>query len=221
MGTLHCGPVVANRALLQFFIFDWDFSASDNAGITVFPFQGSHPRRKRTFTEPDRRAQLMAMTQDRDKYRQQLSSLPKPLPYLNPLHDALVKWRIVSWIRGHIKAGLLSPSCHVVINRLQEPYSEDLAKEVKDILDGLGWIYEERFADSTVEKEVTIRGPQHGPGHDCADQFSYVVRDTTKTKNGNQFGGVSGYSDETPTYLKQCGPSCFGIDVGNEEPKTP
>jgi hypothetical protein len=166
---------------------------------------------------------LAQRTAERDKLTQQLSSLPKPLPYLNPLHDELVKWRIVSWIRGSIKTGALSPSCHVVINRLQETYSEDLAKEVKEILDSIGWIYEERFADSTVEKEVTIRGLEHGLGHDCAGALSNQVRGLTKTKNGNQFGAVSQWdSDESaPTYLRQCGPNCFVIDVGNEELKTP
>jgi hypothetical protein len=166
-------------------------------------------------------SQLVAITQDRDKFRQQLSSLPKPFAYVNQLHDELEKWHVVSRIRESIVSGSLSPLCQVVINRLQEPCPEELAKEVKEILENIGWTYEERFADSTVEKEVTIRGLQHGPGHDCAAAFSTVVRDTTKTKNGNQFGGVSGYSDETPTYLKQCAANCFSIDVGNKEPKTP
>jgi len=168
-------------------------------------------------------SQLTTITQERNKLGEQLSSLPKPSVYVNPLHDELIKWRVVSAIRTTIKRGGISPSCHVVINRLQENYPEDLAKDVKEILDNIGWPYEERFADSTVEREVSIRGFQHGLGHDCADFFSSVVRSTTKTKNGNQFGAPTGWdTDESaPAYLRQCGSSCFGIDVGNEEPKAP
>jgi hypothetical protein len=146
-------------------------------------------------------------------------------PYVNALRSDAAKWKIVHDARIMIKNNPQTQSCRVLIFRLQEPYSEELAIDLKSILDTIGWTYEEHFASSTVAKEITIRatnlqssGMASGDGFRCADTFaSSISEGLIKTRNGKFAGNPQQYyRDDTPENLKQCGPQCFEIDIGNE-----
>jgi hypothetical protein len=122
-----------------------------------------------------------------------------------------------------IKNNPQTQSCHAIIFRLQEPYAEDLATDLKSILDTIGWTYEERFASSTVGREITLRPPGRlepiiPDGFRCADAFWSSMSDgSIKGKNGKIPGDFQGsLQRDAPEYLKQCGQQCFEIDVGNE-----
>jgi hypothetical protein len=151
--------------------------------------------------------------------------IPGPPPYVNALRGDTAKWKIVHGARIMIKNSPQTQSCHVLIFRLQEPYSEELATDLKSILDTIGWTYEERFASNTIGREITIRpidqqsyGQPMTDGSRCAGAlWSNMSDGSIKARNGKIPGGLQlYYRENTPEYLKQCGPQCFEIDVGNE-----
>jgi hypothetical protein len=91
-----------------------------------------------------------------------------------------------------IKNNPQTQSCHALIIRLQEPYAEELATDLKSILDTIGWTYEERFASSTIGKEITIgavdphnSGVPMTEGLRCANAFwSSMSGGSIKARNG-------------------------------------
>jgi hypothetical protein len=150
---------------------------------------------------------------------------PSPPPYVNALRSDSAKWNIVHGARLMIKNNPKLQSCHALIFRLQEPYAEELATDLKSILDTIGWTYEERFASSTIGKEITVRPIDQQPsrlpmtdGFQCGYAlWAKMSDDSIKAKNGKTPGALRQYYlDDAPEFLKQCGQQCFEIEVGNE-----
>jgi hypothetical protein len=141
-------------------------------------------------------------------------------PYINPIHTAASKWSIALGIRASIIHGNVPADCKITITRLQVPYSEDLAADLKLVLDTIGWKYDETFASTAVEKELSIRaldGP--GPIRDCAEAFKNRLQNDGRTKSGGTYnvGFQWLVTKELPEYLKDCKTPCIEVTIGNED----
>ena len=74
---------------------------------------------------------------------------------MTPLHDETAKWRMARYLRSLAPkiAGDNRGICEAVIVRYQTPWAENLASDIKDVFDTIGWKYHEVFAKSTLPKD--------------------------------------------------------------------
>ena len=164
---------------------------------------------------------LAAITADRNKFRDQLAALPKPPPYVNPLHNEFSKWNFVSFLRHTIaNNNNLSTDCRVTVNSTPIPYAQDFAGDFEEIMKALGWKYEPRIATSPVDKEITVRAVETLKSRECADAFAQAIRGYTRDKNGKPLGNDPHRwirEEDAPDYLKNCPFGCVSIDFGTED----
>ena len=143
-----------------------------------------------------------------------------PPPYVNPVHDDAVKWKIAAGIRTSISRNSLSANCHITIVRLPVTYPEDYAADFKEILDVIGWKYDERFATSTIEKGISLRVLNSSPqSKDCATAMGARVQNDGHSRLGGSVQARVQHltPDEAPDYLKNCPAGCFEVDFGNDD----
>jgi hypothetical protein len=142
-------------------------------------------------------------------------------PYVNPLHDWLSKWQIVLGIRMAILHSGLSANCQITIVRYPETYAEDYAADFKQILDVIGWKYDEHFAQGTLQKELTIHAVvAPGPSNECASALSERLNNADmRTCKGNPPNIVvfNLLESKAPSYLRNCPDGCIEVDFGNED----
>jgi hypothetical protein len=142
------------------------------------------------------------------------------IPYVNPLHDPLSKWKIVQGLRSAILRSGLSANCHITIIRYPETYAEDYAADFKEILDVIGWKYDEHFAQGTLEKGLTIRAiDAPGLSKECAQALSTRLSNDmrTRTVSSPYIGPYNLLEADAPAYLKDCPAGCIEVDFGNED----
>jgi hypothetical protein len=115
----------------------------------------------------------------------------------------------------------LSANCRITIIRYPETYAEDYAADFKQILDVIGWKYDEHFAQGTLEKGLTIHvinAP--GPSKDCASALSTRLNNADlRTRIGGS-PNILPYNlleSEAPAYLTNCPAGCMEVDFGNED----
>jgi hypothetical protein len=147
---------------------------------------------------------------------------PPPESFANPLRSKIVKWQIVAGLRSLISTGALNADCKVMIIRLQEPYAEDYADDLKQILNVLGWKYDERFATSTIPKEMTVKADNSpGPSKDCGTALGQRIQNDASSRNGSSLSPHQWMTDEeAQSYRKRqdCTSGCVEVDFGNEDP---
>jgi hypothetical protein len=151
------------------------------------------------------------------------ATTPPAAPFVNPLHAPAKKWEIASRIRSSIKLGNFNPECTIEIVRYQEPYAEDYSADFKSIMDVAGLRYVERFADGTLDKELTLRMiAEQKPSNDCARSLATIISNQVVTRKGNSSSAMVGpvglAASEAPDYLKNCQSGCVEADFGNEDP---
>jgi hypothetical protein len=141
-------------------------------------------------------------------------------PYVNPIHTAETKWNMSSGIRSGIIHRNLPADCQITITRLPVTYAEDLAADLKSILDVIGWKYEERLATTTVDKEIAIRILEgNGLPQACATALASRLQNDGRTRtNGSYNTAVRGLTEpEAPDFLKHCTSACIEVTIGNED----
>jgi hypothetical protein len=139
-----------------------------------------------------------------------LSSAP---PYVKPLHDMANR---LSILRGSLDA-----DCKITIIRLPELYAEDYAADFKEILDVVGWKYDERLSTAAVKKGISIRALDTPPASKvCAETINQVTGNWERARNGDALA-LRGTrlqwlaENEAPDYLKDCPSGCVEVDFGN------
>jgi hypothetical protein len=137
-------------------------------------------------------------------------------PYVDPIHDSQVKWNIVKWYTGGD-----NEQCHIVIVSLPVAYAEDYARDWKEIFTALKWPVTERFADTPLEKGVTLRPIQaDAKAVACAKMLNTAFSDYALNKRGSTGGQtyINSYQGTgVPTYLIECTSPCVELDLGNEK----
>jgi hypothetical protein len=164
-------------------------------------------------------AQLAAVINERDSLKRQIAAIPPSPPFVSPIHEKSQKWDFAIGIRTAILRSGLSDSCHVTIVRLQVPFAEQAAADFKDILNAIGWKFDEQFATSTVDRDITIRALNSpGPSKDCAEALSNRLRNIGQRRGQNGINDPQRWliEPEAPIYLKQCPTGCVEVDFGNE-----
>jgi hypothetical protein len=157
------------------------------------------------------------------------ASLPNAnaLPFVSPIHEKSQKWDFASGIRSSIIRSGLSADCHVTIVRLQVPFAEDSAADFKEILNVIGWKFDEKFAASTIDRDITVRAiydaqpgaaSKPGPSRACAEALSARLRNVAKRRSGSTINAPERWLSEAeaPEYLKGCLWGCVEVDFGNE-----
>jgi hypothetical protein len=142
-------------------------------------------------------------------------------PYLNPLHEDGTKWKMAQGLRSAILRSGLPANCKITIFRLQVPYAEDYAADFKEILDVIGWKYDEQFATRSVERGISIRALNvPGPSKDCAETLDHAIFSWTRARNGHPLSGTHLQwlvENEASDYLRNCPSGCVEVDFGNED----
>src|ERR1700730_3467 len=141
-------------------------------------------------------------------------------PYVNPLHEKTTKWQIVQGLRMEILRNNVNAGCKIIVVRYPEAYSEDYAADFKEILDVIGWKYDERFADRTLEKGLSVRmigAP--GPSMECGTALALRLHNDMRTRSGSSpnIGPMPLLETEAPDYLRNCPTGCVEVDFGNED----
>jgi hypothetical protein len=194
------------------------------AVIKALPKQTSGPDDSTIRAERDRaRSDLAAVTAERDKLKNELDSIPKRPPYVNPLHDPILKWGFVSSLQNRFKNGGITPECRVTIVQTPESYAQDFAADFEQILDAANWKYFSQIATSPVRKGISVRAAyDDAKSKECADSLVSIIGGQTRTRSGSSMDDPHQWirSDDpgTPNYLKNCPAGCievsFGLDDG-------
>ena len=147
-------------------------------------------------------------------------------PYVNPIHESMVKWNIVKWISGGegniepLSMVALEP-CHIVIVRLPDAYAEDFARDWKEIFGAIRWPVTEKLADAPIDKGIILRPIQaEGKAVACANALNTTFSQYAMGKSGYHVdSGTYIYSyanTDTATYHpKECVSPCVEVDIGN------
>jgi hypothetical protein len=143
------------------------------------------------------------------------------IPYVNPLHEELTKWRIAASIRTQVLRSDLSADCKITVVRLPVTFAEDYAADFKEIINVAGWKYDEHFATGTIDKGISIRAiSSDAPSKRCAQALSMGLRINGRTQTtGNTLRVPEHWltEAEAPDYLKQCASGCVEVDFGNDD----
>jgi hypothetical protein len=130
-------------------------------------------------------------------------------------------WQIVRGLRLSILRGSLDADCKITIIRLPELYAEDYAADFKEILDVVGWKYDERLSTAAVKKGISIRALDTPPASKvCAETINQVTGNWGRARNGDALA-LRGTrlqwlaENEAPDYLKDCPSGCVEVDFGN------
>jgi hypothetical protein len=105
--------------------------------------------------------------------------------------------------------------------RLQEPYSEDYAEDIKSILGMVRWTFDESFATTTIQKGVTFRPiGSDAQSAACVKLLNTVFNQYALNSKRQPIGGGIRSIDydiaKAPSAVKQCHSSCVEIDIGND-----
>jgi hypothetical protein len=157
---------------------------------------------------------LAAMTNERNKLRDQLAAIPKPAPYVNPFRDPIAKWSAVEILRSQIRGGGLNiTDCRMTIVQTPTSYAEDFAADFKRILDVIDWKYEPRLATVPVYKGISVLANNEDPkSKACADSLVVSIRNVVRNDPHRWFSHI-----DVPEHLKACPSGCIEVDFGIEE----
>jgi len=150
--------------------------------------------------------------QERDAANQRLTVIRAPPPMPNPLHSDAVKWKIASQLRDFMKHE--NQMCEAVIVRLQLPYAERYAEDLKEILDAADWKYSEKFATATLRPGLSLLSSSSGVPHSCSE----YLRATMNGAAGSPIPVSQDWIKEnkpTENMRDKCSGECVEIGIGN------
>jgi hypothetical protein len=130
----------------------------------------------------------------------------------NPIHSDAVKWKIARQLSDFMKRE--NQMCEAVIVRLQLPYAEHYAEDLKEILDAADWKYSEKFATSTLRPGLSLLSSSSGVSHSCSE----YVRLTMNGAVGPPIPVSQDWTkDNKPTenMRDKCSGECVEIGIGN------
>jgi hypothetical protein len=142
-------------------------------------------------------------------------------PFVNPLHEDRVKWKIAEGVRSATIAGMLSTQCHATIVSLQDPYAQDYAADFKRILDVINWKYDGRFAAGPIDRGISVGAlADQVQSRACAITLARQLSAYLRNRYGAPLNVVLKFTttDEAPGYLKQCPEGlCIEVNFGNDD----
>ncbi len=143
---------------------------------------------------------------------------PAPAPSFsdNPLHDDAAKWRIARYLRPVVPriAGNNRGICEAVIVRYQTPWAENLASDIKEVFDTIGWKYHEVFAESAIPKNLSMQSVYEDIPRGCMGLFNEQLSHITPRGINAKTGWIN--EPNSNVYIKKCEGPCFEIDIGHE-----